>query len=212
MGLMRRLRDRQAIVDGDTIVETEGLSLASGASTIVSAGGWQDEFSASVSSIDKGKGRAVENPPLPSTTSYNVAPGFYDSIAARGINPSLYSGVLAQEMQGATAVSATQQHEDTLAKYFDDLGLEDEEEPVILGKDYLLNNDAMNGAERYAELGRMQAEWDAMDAAESASKTASASASGYQFQSNNPYMTSSAMDNTLHAAHPALPYQVLYPF
>lgn len=207
MGLMRRLRDREAVVDGNTIVESEARTSTSAPSANLES--WQDEFSASAPSIDKGKGRAVDAPLLPST-SYSVAPGFYDSIAARGINSSTYRGVLDQELQGAVPLSAPEQHNDLLSEYFNNLDL-DEEEQAILGKDYLLNNDAMNGAERYAELGRMQADWDALDAAIAAeSATKSESASGYEFQSQNPYMARSTTESALHSAHPALPYQVCH--
>lgn len=218
MGLMRRLRDRQAIVDGDTIVERDDSSSSAPltATTAQVSNGWQDEFATSM--LDKGKARAVEHPtvslptvfgPVPSTTTYNVAPGFYDSIAARGINPSTYSHVLAQELQGATplstSASAPQQQQD-LTDYFDNLALEDEFEEGLLGKDYLLNNDAINGAQHYAELARIQADMDSLDdfiiEAESSLDT------GYQFQSRNPYVENGALQNVLHPAHHALPYQV----
>ena len=232
MSLMRRLRDRQAIVDGNNIVENDASSIM-GASTSApaqrSASAWQEDFlsgSTSLSSaLGKGKSRATDAVPgssssswgpLPSTTSYNVAPGFYDTIAAQEGDPLLYSKVLEQEMKGATAsasISAALE-QDSLTDYFEHLGLDEEQdgEQEPLGKDYLLNNDAMNGAERYAELGRMQAEWDALDAAietDAATRSASARSSGYQFHERNPYMEAEQQRSQYTSVnHSALPYQV----
>lgn len=232
MGLMHRLRDRQAIVDGNTIVEMDDSTAASTSTPVQTrkAVAWQDGFlsgSVSLSSaLDKGKARAIDTEsgssyrqgPLPSTTSYTIAPGFYDTIAVQGRDPSLYSRVLAEEMQGATSVTASASasahlQEDSLANYFEQLGFDEEDEgQELLGKDYLLNNDALNGAERYAELGRMQAEWDALDAAiaaETSSRSASASSSGYQFHESNPYMETGQLGSECASANPsALPYQV----
>lgn len=233
MGLMRRLRDRQAIVDGNTIVETKPSALASssGPAQVESPSAWQEDFlsgSTSLSSaLDKGKARAMdmENSSsswdtLPNTTSYSVAPGFYDTIAAQGGEPSLYGRVLAREMQGATPVTASASvsaplrfEQDNLAVRFEQLGLDEEdEEQEPLGKDYLLNNDAMNGAERAVELGRLQADMDALEAAvmaEAGGAAATAMNSGYQFHERNPYMESAQLHS--HKAsmnHSALPYQV----
>ena len=231
MGLMRRLRDRQAIVDGNTIVDPSTLTSSSGPAQVESASAWQEDFlsgSTSLSSaLDKGKARAMdmENSSsswdtLPNTTSYSVAPGFYDTIAAQGGDPSLYDRVLAREMQGATPVTASTSvsaplrfEQDNLAVRFEQFGLDEEdEEQEPLGKDYLLNNDAMNGAERAAELGRLQADMDALEAAvmaEAGRAAATAMNSGYQFHERNPYMESAQLHSHYASMnHSALPYQV----
>lgn len=235
MGLMRRLRDRDAIVDGNEIIDKETRASVTGVANSLTSG-WQDEFSAtapSFSALDKGKGRASDGlgvgasgflGTLPATTSYNVAPGFYDAVAASGINPSLYSQTLRAEMNGATETKtstspatrgAAPDYANDISSYFEGLDLEDDGDSM-LGRDYLLNNAALNGQERYEELGRMQAEWDALDAAIEAEGQARAMSPqyGYQFQRQNPYYTEAASSSSssqagMHAtAHSGLPYQV----
>ncbi|KAF8320908.1 hypothetical protein DL93DRAFT_2131326 [Clavulina sp. PMI_390] len=69
MGLMRRLRDREAIVDGQTIIETSQSGAT--ASPLDLGKSWTDEFT-STTSLDKGKGRAVD--PIPTTTANAFTP------------------------------------------------------------------------------------------------------------------------------------------
>ena len=84
---------------------------------------------------------------------------------------------------------------------------EEPESPVILGKDYLLRDQSMNGAHIMEEWGKLQASWDELDATATGLQStgdvqANEASKPYIFQTGNPYLHSRIQTGQ------GLPYQV----
>ncbi|KAF9520302.1 hypothetical protein BS47DRAFT_1335904 [Hydnum rufescens UP504] len=199
MGLMKRLRDRKVVVEGNDMVDSD--THASYASGTV----WADEFSTSMPStsingtVDKGKGRAADDVDASGVEARMGLSGFEDTVSPqfRPLGTPLTSVGNVVGGSERSAVSESQSKE-AFRQIFDDInplnrsplesGLsqqeDEEDETVLLGKDYL-RAESSRTAHLAGEWGRLQADWDNFEA--TTTGIVQTASSSYAFQKNNPY-------------------------
>lgn len=184
LGLMRQLRDRTVVLDGDKMVENTGTSS--------SAADWASDFRADL----KGKGKAVESPETltsgrPLAQNSDLPSAHASAIAARNFLASIgQESQIQQEVRG--------REEDPNDAYF----RQDNE-------DYIRHwgqSDDMNSVrslvqpqapQEAASWDRLQEDWDNFEATSTGIKALN----NYQFQHNNPYLLGDSSRTKHHLMH-----------
>jgi peroxin-5 len=193
MGLMRSLRDKTLIVEGNQIVAVNESVRTS-------------EFSREFVGPDiKGKGRAVEdfqprNPQIPFGANHGAfASPLYSqdgSLVGERSGSSLHNN---DEQRDAEASSSSV---DEVYEYF----RQENEEYIQYHNEQYEEQPQVFGAQDHnvAEWDKLQDDWDAFDAT-----SAGIRLSGYQFTPNNPYLVGERSSKTLnHMRHSFAPYEV----
>ncbi len=177
LGLMKQLRDREMVVEGDTMVPVEEASSTSG--------GWATEFQKSATDV-KGKGRALE--PLRMTVNES---GIY-SIGAQN-RPTEF------DLSGRSEVFGPAEEEiDAYFRTDNDDYINYWRGPESQGARF---QSSTTPPAVLAEWDKLQRDWDIFEATTTGIKPIS----NYQFQANNPYVLGEAsrhhnMHSTLSAA------------
>ncbi|THH32280.1 hypothetical protein EUX98_g1915 [Antrodiella citrinella] len=175
MGLMRQLRDREMVVEGNQMVKN-----ADGAS-------WATDFQASVDV--KGKGKAVE--------PVQLLPGSHIQ------TPGVSWASMAREAPSSQTAEARGTAEDPVDAYFrqdnaDYIQYWQEQGSVSEFVDsFKAAVTTSQGAIQEAEWDKLQSDWDAFEATSTGIKAVS----HYQFQLNNPYVLGEASRTRHHALH-----------
>jgi peroxin-5 len=183
MGLMRQLRDREVVVEGDKMVE-------SGSGT--SDARWTDEVQVDV----KGKGRAVDLsvPSVVSAEQLDARRAFRS--VTRSFSPA--HRVLSPAIEHPVEDTAARQEEDPNDAYFRQENADYIDYWAMHHTEPAGQTSAAGAAmsQDAADWDRMQQEWDTFEA-----HAAGISAvDNYQFQENNPYLLGDRSRNHQHMA------------
>ena len=174
LGLMRQLRDREMVVEGNDLVQSSESSGLVGAGT----SGWAADFTSAARDV-KGKGRAVDSGPLLSDPTHAPFPAsWYQS--GQASRPYVTDGMDA---------SATNM-EDPNEAYF----RQDNEEYI----EYWKNAERARGDSvvdrQKDEWAHLQKDWDRFEATASGIRPLA----NYQFQAGNPYLLGEASVDRTH--------------
>ncbi|KAI0775691.1 TPR-like protein [Trametes elegans] len=172
LGLMRQLRDRDVILEGNDLVQ-------------------RDEAAGAQAPADvKGKGRAVDAPTA-------AAGGFMQSLTQQPIADSSGGATASSEQTSRPGEDPNdtyfrQENEDYIA-----LQTRIRESNNIASLETASDARASQMAPQEAEWGALQQDWDAFEATAAGIRPLAS----YQFQSNNPYLHGEASRTRHHVAH-----------
>lgn len=152
LGLMKQLRDGEVIVDGNKMVESDGRT--------------------STQANVKGKGRAIDNIPVPMTGMLN--------------------GMHSQSQQEAVNQDSQKVEEDPNDAYF----RQENKDYMQYWKEPQLNQVHSSTAETRS-WDRLQSDWENFEATSTGIKEISS----YQFQRNNPYLLGDSSRTRNHLVH-----------
>jgi peroxin-5 len=190
MGLMRQLRDRQAVVEGNTIVERDP-----------SSSGWASEFSTAV----KGKGRAMEPLPDQMSTSY-ASSQLYHSTNPAAAQMLTSNGPILESVR-----QALHEHEEQEVGHLEEGQKEDPNDAyfrqdntdyaqywhnieVGLAPPVTTTSSSLSDT---AAWDQMQQQWDQFEATTVGIKPVQL----YQFHPNNPYLLGQSSSTHHHSMH-----------
>ncbi|KAA1474232.1 TPR-like protein [Dentipellis sp. KUC8613] len=180
LGLMRQLRDREMVVEGNTMVPNTQSSQQQ-------LSGWANDFA---TADVKGKGKAVDR---------SQAPGLLGK-PVQGSFPAYQLPALqrAQEIPGTTSESASDVEaasQDPNEAYFN----QENKEFAEYWRDHYTTRQAASPADQALEKewANMQQDWDAFEATASGLRAVS----GYQFQPGNPYLLGERSTTHNHLMH-----------
>lgn len=171
LGLMKQLRDKEVVIEGDQMVPNDGVSTSGGAS------GWANDFSAAMDV--KGKGKAVDrsSPIYMGDQASSAAP--LRSGSPQNVSSLDSSAILAEEEIDAYF----RQENDEYIGYWN-------------GQRQGAQRSGTGMSLQEMEWDRLQRDWDRFEA----SATGIRPMSNYQFQPNNPYLLGTASTRH-HAMH-----------
>ncbi|TCD71584.1 hypothetical protein EIP91_007331 [Steccherinum ochraceum] len=175
LGLMRQLRDREMVVEGNQMVKSAESST------------WASDFQASVDV--KGKGRAVE--PVQPILGTNIQPpagASWASMAREALNRQAKE---AEDIFEDPIDAYFRQENDEYINYWHGQG---SRQGVVNSVNGI---STFHGAHQTAEWDKLQRDWDAFEATSTGIKAVS----NYQFQANNPYVLGEASRTRHHSMH-----------
>ncbi|KZS93963.1 TPR-like protein [Sistotremastrum niveocremeum HHB9708] len=178
-GLMRDVRDRQVVVEGNTLVEASLIESSEVSSS------WAKDFNANAQKVDlKGKGKAVTQPMTNSGRGKSVH-----------FDPLQGHTAVQREITEQVSQAGVLQNDSELDQYFRQ---ENEELQTVWGEyDRAMNAAKTSSKTHMGEWDTLQHDWDRFEATASGIKPVDT----YAFQGANPYLLGEASRTHHHDYH-----------